>query len=195
MAETSWVASSHSPTQEYPDSPWNPEIQCHVHKKPSQVPIPSLTNPVRTTPSISLSSILILSSHLLLGLLSGLFSLGFPTKILYAFRFDLVPATYPAHIIHFPLLRSFQGICPRPYVIFRKRLFAYGEELLAPRRKFFSKNILFCSYLDHYFEVRNKKQVDLHVKCPLFSVRNLCNIFYGNSVFGPRIGIWGETET
>jgi hypothetical protein len=36
-----------------------------------------------------------LSSHLSLGLPSGLFPSGFPTKILYAF---LMCATYPAHL-------------------------------------------------------------------------------------------------
>jgi hypothetical protein len=48
---------------------------------------------------IFLRSILISSSHLYLGLPSGLFPLGFPTKILYAFLFCLMCATCPSHVI------------------------------------------------------------------------------------------------
>jgi len=47
----------------------------------------------------SLRSILILSSHLLLGLPSGLFPLGFPTKTLYTPLLSLTRATCPAHLI------------------------------------------------------------------------------------------------
>jgi hypothetical protein len=41
-----------------------------------------------------------LSTHLRLGLPSGLFPSGFPTNILYAFLFYPTRATYPAHLIH-----------------------------------------------------------------------------------------------
>jgi hypothetical protein len=57
-----------------------------VHKSPPLVPILSWINPVHTTP-FYLRSILILSTHLQLGLSSGLFPSGLPTKILYAFFF------------------------------------------------------------------------------------------------------------
>ncbi|PNF20029.1 hypothetical protein B7P43_G05941, partial [Cryptotermes secundus] len=48
---------------------------------------------------ISLTSILILSTHLRLGLPSGLFPSGFPTNFLYAFLFATIRATRPAHLI------------------------------------------------------------------------------------------------
>jgi hypothetical protein len=52
----------------------------------------------------ALRSILILSSHLRLGLPRGLSSSGLPTKFLYAFLLSLMRATCPAHLIFLDLL-------------------------------------------------------------------------------------------
>jgi hypothetical protein len=72
-------------------------------------PEPDESNPRLAT--FSPRSVLIFYSHLRLGVPIGLFPLGFPTKLLYAFFF--VPSS-------------------EPYVTFRNMIFC-GEELLAPR--------------------------------------------------------------
>jgi hypothetical protein len=63
----------------------------------------SRIRPIQSTQphSSSLRSTLILSSYLRLGLSSGFFPSGFSTKILYAFSFSTMRATFPAHLILF----------------------------------------------------------------------------------------------
>jgi len=72
-----------------------------VHNNPPLVPI--LVRWIQSTPSspISPRSILILSSHQCLRLLSGLFPSCFSTKLLYAFLFPSMRATCPCDYILF----------------------------------------------------------------------------------------------
>jgi hypothetical protein len=72
-------------------------------QEPSAGPYPE---PDQSTPShpLSLRSILILSTHLCLGLPSGLLPSGFHTNILYAFLFSPIRATCHAHLIILDLI-------------------------------------------------------------------------------------------
>jgi uncharacterized protein YjaZ len=70
----------HSATEEIYHLLQNPNVRYRVHKSPQLVLIMSQMNSVDNIRTYLLS-ILILSSHLRLGLQSSFFSWGFPTKI------------------------------------------------------------------------------------------------------------------
>ncbi|PNF28001.1 hypothetical protein B7P43_G13856 [Cryptotermes secundus] len=78
-------AANSAATQEFPSILWNPKVHYRVHKSPPLLPILSHINPIHTIPSYLYKIILILSTHLRLGLPCGLLPSGFPTNILYAF--------------------------------------------------------------------------------------------------------------
>jgi hypothetical protein len=86
-------------TQERPGHLWNPNFHYRVHTSPSLIPNLSQINPVYTTSSCLSRYILILYTHLRLGLPSGLFSSGCLTNILYAFLVSPNHTTCPAHLI------------------------------------------------------------------------------------------------
>ena len=95
----SWEAKDFSACQEILRILWNPKVHYRSHKCPPLFPILSQLDPVHTPHPTSLRFILILSSHLRLGLPSGLFPSGFPTKTLYTPLPSPIRATCPAHLI------------------------------------------------------------------------------------------------
>jgi hypothetical protein len=74
------------------------EVSLPCSLEPSIGPYPEPDQSMPPHP-ISVRYILILSTHLRLGLPSGLFPSGFLTNILYAFLFSPVHTTCPAHLI------------------------------------------------------------------------------------------------
>jgi hypothetical protein len=75
-------------------TPWrkNPKVHHRIQNSPPPAQ------------PVSLRSILIPSSHLCLGLPSGLFPSGFPTKTFYTFLSSPMRATYPAHLFRFDMI-------------------------------------------------------------------------------------------
>ena len=97
----SWEANRFSASQEIPRILWKPKVHYRIHKCLPPVTILNQLDPVHTPYPTSWRSILILSSHLRLGFLSGLFPSRFPTKTLYT-----------------PLPSPIRAMCPAP-LIFR----------------------------------------------------------------------------
>jgi hypothetical protein len=98
-------ANRFSASQEIPFILWTPKVHYRIHKFPPPVPMLSQLDPVNTPTyhflKIRLS---ILSSHLCLGLPSGLFPSGFPTKTLYT---PLFPRTcYLPRPSHYEMSRD-----------------------------------------------------------------------------------------
>jgi hypothetical protein len=87
--------TSHAATQEIPKFYGTPKVHYRVHKSLPLVPIPNEIYLLHTIPSY-LTFILIVSTHLRLGLPSGLFS-GLPTNILCPFLFLSCYMPYPSH--------------------------------------------------------------------------------------------------
>jgi len=95
----SWEAKRFSITQEILRMLWDTKFHYRIHKCPPHFPILSQLDPPKTPHSTTWRSILILSSHLRLGLPSGLFPSSFPTKIMYMPRLSLISATCQANLI------------------------------------------------------------------------------------------------
>ena len=96
----SWEANQFSASQETPCILWNQKVHWRDYKCLPPVPILSQLDPGHTSPSHFLKIMLILSSHLYLGLSSGFFPAGFLTKTLYAPHLSPpIHTTCPAHLI------------------------------------------------------------------------------------------------
>jgi hypothetical protein len=96
-------ATGRSATQEFTIL-WNRKVHHSVHIPPHH-PCPEPDQSSSYHPIVSpLRFILILYIHLRLGLPSGLFPFGSPTKILFAFRFSHIRAACPVHFILLDLI-------------------------------------------------------------------------------------------
>ena len=100
----SWETNRFSASPEIPRILWIPKVHYRNHKTPSPCPYPEPDQSSPCRHPTFWRSILILSSHLRLGLPSGLCPSGFPTRTLYTPLLSPIHATCPAHFILFDLI-------------------------------------------------------------------------------------------
>jgi hypothetical protein len=93
-----WRADSHFVTKNVCNVSDNPKVYCRALKSHALVSIRSQISPSIRHHSISPRSMLILSTHLCLRLLSGLFPSGFPTNTLYSFIVSHIRSTCPENL-------------------------------------------------------------------------------------------------
>jgi hypothetical protein len=126
---TSWEANRFSASQEIPQILWNPKIHYRIHKCTPPVSILSQVVPVHNPHPTSWRFILILSSHLRLGLPSGFF-----------------PHQNPVYASPLPHTRYM----PRPshFIDFINRVMSKFRALTKPTNALFCMNIILL-YGDH----------------------------------------------
>ena len=103
-------ANRFSPSQEIPRILWNPEVHYRIYKNPPPVPFLSQLELVHVPHPTFWRPISILSSHLRLGLSSGLFPSGSPTKTMYT------PFLSPI-LLHAPPISFFSILLFEQYLV------------------------------------------------------------------------------
>ena len=106
----SWEANRFAASQEIPRILWDPKVHYRIHKCPPLVHILSQLDPVHAPHPTSWRPILILSSHLRMGLSSCLLSSGFPTKTLYRSLFS-------PYVLHVQPNSFFSILPPEQYLV------------------------------------------------------------------------------
>jgi len=157
----SWETNEFSASQEIPHILRNTKVHYRIYKCPPPVSILSHINPNHAHPT-SWSAILIVSSHLCLGLTSGLFPSGFPTKTLYAPLLSSIRAAYPAHLNFIYLISRI--IFGEEYRSFNSSLCNFLHSPVTS--SFLGSNILLSTPSSNTLKLRSSLNVSDHVSHP-----------------------------
>jgi hypothetical protein len=153
----SWEADTLSASQEIPCLLWNPKVHYRVHKSSPPVSILNQRNPVHSFPSYPLRSILILFSHLRLGLPRGLFLTRFPTQVSYSLLISSMRVTCPAHFKDLDLnTRIMSGVA------FKLRSSTLCSLLQPPATSSLGSNILLRKIFRSYRDKVSRQFMILH---------------------------------
>ena len=156
MQSLFWEANRFAASQEIPRILWNPKVHYRIHKCPPPVSILNRNNLVHAPHPTSWRPILILSSHLRLGLLGDLFPTDFPTKTLYAYLLPPIRATFPAHLSILDLITQItfrmkcRSLCSSLYSYFHS---SFTSSLLGPNiplSTLFLNTLSKCSRFTNY---------------------------------------------
>jgi hypothetical protein len=101
----SWEANNFSASQEIPRISWNLKVHYGIHKRPAPVPVLRQTNTVQPPHTTSCRFVLILTSHLRLGLSNCLF----PSSVPYQYR---VCTSSSPHTCQMPRLSILLDLAP-----------------------------------------------------------------------------------
>ena len=118
-------------------------------------------------------SILILSSHLWLGLPSGLFPSGFPTKTLYTLLLSLIRATCPAHLILLNFIT--RTILGEVYRSFSSSLCSFLHSLVT--LSFLRPNILLNTLFLNTLSLRSSLNVSDQVSHPYKETDKIIDLY------------------
>jgi len=157
---STWKNNRFLASQKIPHILWKPKVYYQVYNSPSSVPVLTQINPVCALYPISWGSIVILSSHISLGLASG----HFPTSLL-------------TKTLHAPLLSPIRATCPANFILLEinNELYssinmAISRDQLKSSNKFLSQCYFFC----------HKCQMD----CPVFEP---CSVLWEAGSWPPEL--------
>jgi hypothetical protein len=187
----SWEAKTSWATQEIPRILWNPKVHHRIHKSPPPVPIVIQIDPVHAPHPTSRRSILILSSHLRLGLPSGLLPSGFPTKVLYA------PLLSP-YVPHVLPISFFLTSSPEWYLVIEHKMCVSIFYTTFIRSIYYYKNFSarFCHKCGNIFTLSTRCSFQILMKLEFsrqaFDKRSNAK-FHENPSGGGWVFPWGQT--
>jgi len=175
----SWEANRLSASQEILLLLWNPKVHYRIHNSPPPVSILSHLDTVHTPTSTSWRSILILSSHLSLGVQNDPFPSRFPTKTLYTTTLHTIRPTCTTHLILLDFIS--QKILGEEYRSLRSSLCSFLHSLVTS--SLLHPNILLNTLFSNIRNLRSSLNVNDQVSLPYKTIGKIIYLYVSMSIF------------